>query len=102
MARCPGATARSAAGEGVVVGISFKNPWWVVVGAVTGLVVGNGPVIGFTFGVFLKPLMADMGWQRGTASFALAVGGVVSAVSVPVVGVLMDRWSIRRVALPGL
>jgi predicted MFS family arabinose efflux permease len=84
------------------LGIRFSNPWWVVGGAVTGLFVCNGPVLAFTFGVFLKPIMADMGWQRGTASFALSVGGVVSALMVPVIGWMMDRWSIRRVALPGL
>src|ERR1700687_5707334 len=80
----------------------FKNPWWGGGGAVPGLIVCNGPVLAFTFGVFLKPIMADMGWQRGTASFALSVGGVVSALMVPVIGWMMDRWSIRRVALPGL
>jgi MFS family permease len=52
--------------------------------------------------VFLKPIMADMGWDRGTASFALSFGGVVSAIMVPILGRLMDRWNIRRVALPAL
>ena len=84
------------------MGISFKNPWWVVVGAVVGLFVCNGPVLAFTFGVFLKPLMADMGWDRAQASFALSFGGIFSAVMVPVFGFLMDRWSIRKVALPGI
>ncbi len=84
------------------MGLRFSNPWWVVGGAVTGLFVCNGPVLSFTFGVFLKPIMADMGWQRGTASFALAFGGIVSALMVPAIGWMMDRWSIRRVALPGL
>jgi MFS family permease len=82
--------------------VRFKNPWWVVFGAVTGLIVCNGPVLAFTFGVFLKPIMADMGWQRGTASFALAFGELFGAVTVPVLGLMMDRWSIRRVALPGI
>ena len=82
--------------------LGFKNPWWVVVGAVTGLIVCNGPVLAFTFGVFLKPIMADMGWQRGTASFALAFGELFGAVTVPVLGLMMDRWTIRRVALPGI
>jgi predicted MFS family arabinose efflux permease len=82
--------------------IRFVNPWWVVGGAVAGLVVCNGPVMAFTFGVFLKPLMADMGWDRGTASFALSFGGIFSALMVPVFGWMMDRWSIRRVALPGI
>lgn len=82
--------------------IAFKNPWWVVVGGVTGLFVCNGPVLNFTFGVFLKPIMADMGWQRGTASFALAFGEFASAFAVPILGQLMDRWGIRRIALPGI
>jgi len=84
------------------LGPRFTNPWWVVVGAVTGLFVCNGPVLGFTFGVFLKPIMADMGWQRSSVSFALSIGGISSAVAVPVLGRMMDRWGIRRVALPGL
>ena len=54
----------------------FKNPWWVVVGGVTGLFVCNGPVLAYTFGVFLKPLMADMGWQRSTASVRACLGRV--------------------------
>jgi predicted MFS family arabinose efflux permease len=82
--------------------LKFKNPWWVVVGAVTGLFVCNGPVLAFTFGVFLKPIMADMHWDRGTASFALSFGEILGALTVPVLGVMMDRWSIRRVALPGI
>jgi MFS family permease len=80
----------------------FKNPWWVVVGAVTGLIVCNGPVLAFTFGVFLKPIMADMGWDRGTASGALAFGELFGAITVPLLGLMMDRWSIRRIALPGI
>jgi MFS family permease len=84
------------------MGFKFTNPWWVVFGAVTGLFVCNGPVLGFTFGVFLKPIMADTGWSRSSVSFALSVGGILSALAVPVLGRMMDRWSIRRVALPGL
>jgi predicted MFS family arabinose efflux permease len=82
--------------------LRFTNPWWVVVGGAAGLFVCNGPVLAYTFGVFLKPIMADMGWQRGTASFALASGEILGALTVPVLGWMMDRWSIRRVALPGI
>ena len=84
------------------MGRRFTNSWWVVVGAVAGLFVCNGPVLGFTFGVFLKPIMADTGWQRGSVSFALSFGGIFSAIAVPVLGRMMDRWSIRQVALPGV
>ncbi|HWD59811.1 MAG TPA: MFS transporter [Stellaceae bacterium] len=82
--------------------IAFKNPWCVVLGGVTGLIVCNGPVLAFTFGVFLKPIMADMHWDRGTASFALSAGEFLAAFAVPVYGRMMDRWTIRKVALPGI
>ncbi|MBV9824556.1 MAG: MFS transporter [Alphaproteobacteria bacterium] len=81
---------------------AFRNPWWVVVGGVVGLFVCNGPILTYTSGVFLKPIMADMGWQRGTASFALACGEFLAAFSLPLLGRMMDRWTIRRVALPGI
>src|SRR5947199_8181811 len=96
---CDAAESRQGTGEDAV-GVRFTNPWWVVVGAVTGLFVCNGPVMSFTFGVFLKPIMADMGAQRGTISLAFGIGGVCSALMVPVLGWMMDRWIIRRVALP--
>ncbi len=84
------------------MGIRSTNPCWVVVGAVTALFVCNGPVLAFTSGVFLKPIMAETGWQRGTVSLAFAIGGVCSALTVPIIGRMMDHWSIRQVALPGI
>jgi hypothetical protein len=71
----------------------FTNPWWVVFGAVTGLLVCNGPVLGFTFGVFLKSLSEELGWHRGATSFALSFGGILSAIAVPFLGIMMDRWA---------
>jgi MFS family permease len=43
-----------------------------------------------------------MDWQRGTASFAISFGEIFNALMVPVLGWMMDRWGIRRVALPGI
>jgi MFS family permease len=78
------------------------NPWWVVAGAVAGLTVCNGPVLFFTSGVFLKPIAADMQWQRSTVSFALSLATLLSAVATPIFGRMMDRWGIRAVSLAGL
>ena len=80
----------------------FRNPWWVVFGAVIGLLVGNGPVMQFTFGVFLKPISQDMGWDRGTISLALNAGLVLTGLATPIAGRMMDRYGIRSVALPAI
>jgi MFS family permease len=79
---------------------SLRNPWFIVVGAALGLVVGNGPIMQFTFGVFLQPVAAEFGVGRGTISSALLVGLVATGLCTPVVGRLMDRFGIRPVALP--
>ena len=79
---------------------TFKNPWWVVFGSTLGLVVGNGPIILFTFGVFLKPIVTEFGWKRGTVASALTISQAVGALATPFVGKLVDRWGVRRVTLP--
>ena len=76
----------------------FANPWRVV----AGLTVCHGPVLFFTSGVFLKPIAADMHWQRSTVSFALSLATFLSALATPILGRMMDRWGIRAVSLPGL
>lgn len=99
---CPGGASGRGPAKGSGGAAQFHQP---VVGRrrrVIGLLVCNGPVLAFTFGVFLKPIMAEMGSQRGAASFALSAGGIGSSLMLPVLARLMDRWGIRAVALPGL
>jgi predicted MFS family arabinose efflux permease len=80
----------------------FASPWRVVAGAVAGLTVCNGPVLFFTSGVFLKPIAADMHWQRSTVSFALSLATLLSALATPALGRMMDRSGIRALSLPGI
>ena len=78
----------------------FKSPWWVVFGSTLGLIVGNGPITLFTFGVLLKPIVAEFGWHRGTVASAITISQALGAVSTPFVGRLVDRFGVRRVTLP--
>ena len=78
----------------------YLNPWWVVVGSTLALVVCNGPVGLFTFGVFLKPITEEFGWDRGTMSAASGMASLMIAAGLPVTGMLVDRWGVRRVLLP--
>jgi MFS family permease len=76
--------------------------WQVVVGSAFALSVGNGPVVQFTFGVFLKPLSEGLGISRALASTALSVALLMTALAVPFVGHLADRYGTRSVALPSI
>ena len=51
----------------------------------------------FAFGLVLKPMSEDLGWSRSTLTLGLTAFMLVSAVSLPVVGRLIDRYSLRLV-----
>jgi len=61
----------------------MKKPWWVVFGSIVGLMVGNGPIVFFTFGLFLGPVTREFGWDRGTFSSTLLVGHGYAAAAYP-------------------
>jgi MFS family permease len=78
---------------------SAYNPWWIVAAATVAQIVGQGPILQFTFGVFLKPIIAEFGWTRGRASVALTAALALTAVTVPFTGRLMDRYGVGRVGV---
>lgn len=76
-----------------------RSPWWVVFGATLGLMVANGPIVFFTFGLFLGPITAEFGWDRATFSSSLLVGHTLAAIAYPFMGRAIDRYGIRRMTL---
>jgi MFS family permease len=84
------------------MGLELKSRWWIVVASVLGLLVGNGPVMQFTFGTLLPPITREFGWSRGLVSSAMVVGLWMTGIATPVVGRLVDRFGIRVVALPAI
>ena len=46
-------------------------------------------------GLMLRPMTDDLGWSRTTLSLAITVFMVVQALSLPLVGQLVDRYNIR-------
>jgi MFS family permease len=80
----------------------LENPWCIVFGSTLALVVSTGPIVLFTFGVFLKPVSQEFGWNRGALSAAISVAGLMIAITLPLIGILIDRWGVRRVLLPSI
>jgi MFS family permease len=81
-------------------GAAFENRWWIVFGATLSMFVAQGPVILYTLGLFIKPLNQEFGWDRASISAAGGIAAIFSAITVPFVGSLIDRWGVRTVLLP--
>jgi MFS family permease len=56
----------------------------------------------FVFGVVLKPISEEFGWNRAELTGAVLVGMIVLSICQPVVGLLVDRIGPKRVLLAGL
>jgi predicted MFS family arabinose efflux permease len=78
---------------------SSSSQWPVVIASAIALVVGNGPVLLFTFGVFLKPIAEQMDWPRSTMSLGVAIALTFAGLMTPLVGRFIDRWGVQRVLL---
>ena len=76
--------------------------WWIVVVAGIGLFMGYGPIVSFTFGIFLKPLSTEFGWSRAQLSLAFSLSLLVLSFALPVIGRLVDRFGARTVIVPSV
>ncbi|PFH09824.1 putative MFS family arabinose efflux permease [Collimonas sp. PA-H2] len=54
-----------------------------------------------SFGLFLRPMSMELGWERATFSFAIALQNLVWGVSQPFTGMLADRYGARRSFIAG-
>jgi MFS family permease len=74
--------------------------WWVVVTSALALFLGPIPIMVFSFGVFLKPLIKEFHSGRGAVSLAFTLHNAVTAFGLPFAGRLVDHFGARRVILP--
>src|SRR3984893_12400521 len=81
-------------------GAVFGSRCWIVFGATLSMLVAQGPVILYTLGLFIKPLNQKFGWDRASISAAGGIAAISSAITIPFVGSLIDRWGVRAVLLP--
>src|SRR5580700_8372226 len=87
--------------ESVLTEDDFHYPGWLVgLAAAGGLFFSFASLVVYTFGVFLKPLTAQFGWSRESASAAFGIAALAVAVSSPILGLLLDRYPARRIILP--
>lgn len=76
--------------------------WWNVGASFVGLALSYAMFTIFAFGVFLKPLVEEFGWRRDEMSFAYTVTNLTIVVASLLLGVLIDRFGVRRVLIPSV
>ena len=72
--------------------------WRVVLAANLGIMVGFS-VFAYTFGIFVKPLSHQFGWNREAVSQGFAISALAAAVCSPLAGRWLDRYGLRRILL---
>ncbi|EQA96608.1 MFS family permease [Sphingobium wenxiniae] len=77
----------------------WKSGWLLVLAA--GLGVSLGSIHIYATGLFIQPLEAEFGWSRAQITGGLSLLAVCGVLFSPVVGVAVDRWGSRRIAVPG-
>jgi len=78
----------------------WKRNWTLVLACAFGFSFSS--VLNHSIGLFIEPLAGEFGWSRAQISSGLTLTAVVSVLLSPVVGMAIDRWGVRRLALPGI
>ena len=77
-----------------------REDWLVVATSTIGLAVSVMYV--YSMGLFIAPLEAEFGWPRGQISAGLTVVSVITVVLAPIIGMAIDRYGSRVIALSGM
>lgn len=78
----------------------WKRGWTLVLAAAVGFSFMS--VMTTAMGAFIGPLGDEFGWSRTVLSLGMPIAGILSVLFSPFVGVFIDRYGSRRLALPGL
>ncbi len=76
--------------------------WWIVGASVIGLSTSPGQFVFGSLGIFTLPLSEEFGWNRAEISLALTFFTIALAISLPLIGRLVDNYGCRRILLPSM
>jgi predicted MFS family arabinose efflux permease len=79
--------------------LEFRQGWTVLVAAIVGVSLCVTGLPNYAIGLFIDPLSREFGWSRSAISlWSVWQMGALACIT-PVVGVLIDRFGSRRIAL---
>ncbi|WP_051330630.1 MFS transporter [Niveispirillum irakense] len=76
--------------------------WVVVLVSLLGISTGPAAFGLASLGLMIGPLEQEFGWDRAQTSSAVSIMMICTALSLPFVGRLVDRFGVRRVLIPSI
>ncbi len=76
--------------------LPFFYGWIILACACAAAIARGGPAVA-TMSIFVEPMTREFGWSRTAMSGAVSLGGVLAAISSPMVGALLDRSGARAI-----
>jgi predicted MFS family arabinose efflux permease len=83
----------------MTAGEEWKAHWPLVLAATAGF--SLHPVVTYATGLFIEPLSDAFGWSRAQISVGLTITAAAMVFLSPAVGIVIDRWGTRRLAIWG-
>ena len=77
----------------------FRRAWTVILAAAAGVGLGITGLPIYTTGQFIRPLEQAFGWSRSITAGGLIFLTIGSVLMAPIIGALIDRFGVRRVAV---
>lgn len=88
------------ASDAKTVAWEWRNGWSVVLAGAVGYSLFS--IMANCVGAFMEPLGKEFGFSRTLLSAGLPLAAVVNMFFAPVIGLLVDRYGSRIIALPGI
>ncbi|MBT0670688.1 MFS transporter [Novosphingobium profundi] len=82
--------------------IASLHGWLIVLVCLLGISTGPAAFGLSSLGLLSKPLAAHFGWSRTQISAAVSLMMLATALSMPFVGRLVDRFGARRILIPSI
>ena len=75
--------------------VNIAYGWIVVIAAFLITFITCG--VNYSYGVFFLPIINEFGWSRGLAAAVVLVAGIAYAITLPITGILADRYGYKWV-----
>lgn len=78
----------------------WREHWPVVLSSVFGI--GLLTLYVYSTGVMIEPLEKEFGWTRAQISSGPTIVAAIGCIAAPFIGMAIDRFGARRIAIPGV